>query len=486
MDEEKQEPEQEWMANEAAAYQRAERYLNSLIFGPPSPPPGTSQEEIRARAVARLARLRAFLAFLGNPQRAYRTIHVTGTSGKGSTTTITASILTAAGYRVGAHVSPYLQVATEKLQIDGRLISAGRYERLVDDMHRSVDEWVAAGRERPNYGEIWVAMTLRYFAEEQVDVAVVEVGAGGRFDVTNVLEPDVVAITSVGLDHTVTLGSTLEEIAWHKAGIIKPGSVAVTAVTGPETLPIIEEECRQTGADLVVVREGERYRDVRADADGTSFIDGATDEAMRITLPGTFQASNAAMAIEIARRFTHGHLPVETLRAGLAAARFPGRMELVQDNPRVLLDGAHNPEKVASLARNLEHLYPHQRKLIIFGALESKSHASMLASLSPLAGLVIATMPRVLAKPATDAAEIAAEVIGDVEVIIEPSPERAIEIALARAEPDDLVVVTGSLYLVGNIRERWYPSEAILSQSNCWPRTTPLGLWDPPLLAKET
>ncbi|HAX25399.1 MAG TPA: bifunctional folylpolyglutamate synthase/dihydrofolate synthase, partial [Chloroflexi bacterium] len=215
----------------------------------------------------------------------------------------------AAGYRVGAHVSPYLQVATEKLQIDGRLISAGRYERLVDDMHRSVDEWVAAGRERPNYGEIWVAMTLRYFAEEQVDVAVVEVGAGGRFDVTNVLEPDVVAITSVGLDHTVTLGSTLEEIAWHKAGIIKPGSVAVTAVTGPETLPIIEEECRQTGADLVVVREGERYRDVRADADGTSFIDGATDEAMRITLPGTFQASNAAMAIEIARRFTHGHLP---------------------------------------------------------------------------------------------------------------------------------------------------------------------------------
>ncbi len=276
MDDGKQDTEHERSAGHpagaVAAYQRAERYVNGLIFGPPSPPPGTPPEEIRARAVARLTRLRAFLAFLGNPQRAYRTIHITGTSGKGSTTTFAASILTAAGYRVGTHVSPYLQVATEKLQIDGLLIPPVRYERLVDDMRRSVEEWVASGRERPNYGEFWVAMTLRYFAEERVDVAVVEVGAGGRFDVTNVIEPDVVAITSVGLDHTVTLGSTLPEIAWHKAGIIKPGSVAVTAVTSAEALPVIEEESRKSGAGLVVVREGAQYRDVVADADGTSFI----------------------------------------------------------------------------------------------------------------------------------------------------------------------------------------------------------------------
>lgn len=469
MDDGKQEPEHAWATDEVGAYQRAERYVNGLIFGPPSPPPGTPPEEIRARAVARLARLRAFLAFLGNPQRAYRTIHITGTSGKGSTTTFVASILTAAGYRVGAHVSPYLQVATEKLQIAGRLIPPGRYERLVEDMRRSVDEWVASGRERPNYGEFWVAMTLRYFAEEHVDVAVVEVGAGGRFDVTNVIEPDVAAITSVGLDHTVTLGSTLPEIAWHKAGIIKPGSVAVTAVTSTESLPVIEEECRTTGAELVVVREDERYRDVHADADGTSFVDGATGERLRVELPGTFQATNAAMAVEIARRFTHDHLPVETIRAGLAAARFPGRMELVQHKPRVLLDGAHNPEKVASLARNLERLYAGRRILIVFGALESKSHREMIRSLSPLAGLIVATMPRVLAKPPTDAGDIAAEVTGGVEVVVEPSPERAIDIALERAGPDDLVVVTGSLYLVGNIRERWYPSDAILTQGTCWP-----------------
>ncbi len=465
------EPDRARGRDDVAAYQRAERYVNGLILGPPSPPPGTPPGEIRARAVARLTRLRSFLAFLGNPQHRYRSIHVTGTSGKGSTSTLTASILTAAGYRVGTHVSPYLQVATEKLQMNGRLIAPDRYERLVDDMRRSVEEWVAGGRERPNYGEFWVAMTLRYFAEEQVDVAVIEVGAGGRFDVTNVIEPDVAAITSVGLDHTVTLGSTLPEIAWHKAGIIKPGSVAVTAVTSPESLPIIEEECRKTGAELVVVREGERYRDVEADADGTSFIDGATGERLRVALPGTFQASNAAMAVEIARRFTHDHLPAETLRSGLAAARFPGRMELVQHNPRVLLDGAHNPEKVASLAGNLERLYRDRRKLIVFGALESKSHAEMIRSLSPLASLVVATTPRVLAKPPTAAAEIAAEVVGGVDVIVEPSPEKAIEVALERAGPDDLVVVTGSLYLVGNVREHWYPSEAILAQGTCWPES---------------
>ncbi len=136
----------------------------------------------------------------------------------------------------------------------------------------------------------------------------------------------------------------------------------------------------------------------------------------------------------------------------------------------VLLDGAHNPEKVASLARNLAQLYPDRRKLVIFGALDSKSHGEMIASLAPLAGLVVATMPRVLAKPPTEAAAIAGEVTAGVEVVVEPAPERALDIALERAGPDDLVVVTGSLYLVGNVRERWYPTAEILRQGTCWPR----------------
>lgn len=453
----------------AAAYARAEQYVNGLIFGPPSPPPGTPPAEIRARAVARLARLRAFLEYLGNPQRTYRTIHITGTSGKGSTTTLTSSILSAAGYRVGTHVSPYLQVATEKLQINGQLIAPHRYERLVDDMRQSIEAWVADGHERPNYGEFWVAMVLRYFAEEHVDVGVIEVGAGGRFDVTNVIEPDVAAITSVGLDHTVTLGSTLPEIAWHKAGIIKPGSTAVTGVTDPESLAVIEEEARVVGVELVHIRNGERYSDVRTESTGTSFVDAASGERLRVELPGEFQASNGAMAVEIARKFAGDRLTMDAIRSGLADARFPGRMEVVQQNPLVLLDGAHNPDKVASLVHNLQLIYPGRRKIVVFGALESKSHREMIGALAPLADLVIASMPQVLAKPAMDADEIAAEAPGDVETLVIPDPQAAISAALERAHDDDLVIVTGSLYLVGNIRERWYPSSAILKQGTCWP-----------------
>lgn len=452
-----------------AAYERAERYVNSLIMGPPSPAPGTPAEAIRERAVARLDRLRSFLAFLGDPQRRYRTIHVAGTSGKGSTSIITASILTAAGYRVGAHVSPYLQVATEKLQIDGRLIDPRRYAALVDSMRRSVEEWVALGNERPNYGEFWVAMTYLYFAEEAVDVAVIEVGAGGRFDVTNVIEPDVAAITSIGYDHMVTLGSTLPEIAWHKAGIIKPGSVAVTTVTEPEALPVIQQEASDRGVRMEQVLEGQAFDEVVTREAGTAFRDLASGQIFHVGLPGAFQARNAALAIAISREFHRADLAAAVIPRGLDAARFPGRMEVVQRSPLVLLDGAHNPEKVSSLARSLASLYPDRRRVLVFGALESKNVGEMLDLLVPLTDTLVATAPRVLAKPPTTAEDVAALAPAGMLVQTEPEPLEAVQQALDIAGPDDMVVVTGSLYLVGNVRERWYPTEWILEQGTCWP-----------------
>jgi dihydrofolate synthase/folylpolyglutamate synthase len=452
-------------------YQAAERYVTSLIMGPPSPPAGSSPEEIRARAIARLDRLRAFLDFLGNPQRAYRTVHIAGTSGKGSTSAFAASILSASGFRTGLHVSPYLQVATEKLQIDGALVSSERYARLVSDMRASVEAWVAAGHERPNYGEFWVAMTYRYFAEEQVDVAVIEVGAGGRFDVTNVIEPEVVAITSIGYDHMLTLGSTLPEIAWHKAGIIKPGSVAITAVTDPEPLRVIAAEAALHGVPLHHIRAGEAYDDITTDTSGTSFRDPFSGRRYRVTLPGTFQAVNAATAIAVARAFAPEHVTTDTLAAGLAATRFPGRMEVVQHQPLVLLDGAHNPEKVASLVRNLDLVFPERRRILVFGALESKSYAEMYATLAPSISALVATVPTVQAKPATTAEEIAVLAAPGLPVVVESDPPSAVARALGLATPADLVIVTGSLYLVGNVRDRWYPTADILEQGTSWPLT---------------
>lgn len=455
-------------AGALADYLDAERYVNGLIMGPPSPPPGTPPEVIRERAVSRLERLRAFLSFLGEPQRAYRTIHVAGTSGKGSTTTFSASILTAAGYRTGSHVSPYLQVATEKLQIDRRLVPAERYLDLVRSMRERVEAWVAAGNERPNYGEFWVAMMYRYFADERVDVAVVEVGAGGRFDVTNVIEPDVAAITSIGFDHMVTLGSTLPEIAWHKAGIIKPGSVAITAVTDPEPLQVIDAEAREQRVELRHVRQGDTFTDVVSDERGTTFMDVQSGRKFDVALPGTFQATNAATAIAICRAFDP-EVSNDAIATGLASATFPGRMEVVQTEPLVLLDGAHNPEKVASLVSNLRPLFGRRRVILVFGALESKSYADMFALLRPQVDVLVATAPKVLAKPSTTAEEIAALAPPDLKIVVEPEPAAAVSRAIDLAGPGDMVLVTGSLYLIGNVRERWYPMERILAQGTCWP-----------------
>lgn len=450
------------------AYEQAEAYVNGLIMGPPSPPPGTPVDEIRARAIARLDRLRAFLAFLGDPQQSYPTIHVAGTSGKGSTSTLTASMLTAGGYRTGLHVSPYLQVATEKLQIDGALIPAQRYATLVDAMRASVEEWVGLGNERPNYGEFWVAMTYRYFAEEAVDVAVIEVGAGGRFDVTNVIEPRVAAITSIGYDHVVTLGRTLPEIAWHKAGIIKPGAAVVTAVTDPDVLPVIDAEARLHAAPITYVKHGEAFTDVSSSNAETSFVDTASGQRFTLSLPGTFQATNAATALAICRLFDP-NISNDALKRGLAAGRFPGRMEIVQHDPLVMLDGAHNTEKVGSLVENVVRMYPERRIILVFGALESKSFREMFDLLSPHVGVLIATAPQVLAKPSIDASEIGALAPDRLLVEVVPDPIASITRALELAGPADLVLVTGSLYLVGNVRRRWYPTERVLEQGTSWP-----------------
>lgn len=451
-------------------YLAAEAYVNGLIFGPATPPPGASQAEIRQRATARLERLRSFLDFLGNPQRRYRTVHIGGTSGKGSTTAMVGSILHAAGYHVGVHVSPYLQVATEKLAIDGRLIGAARYRELVESMRAAVDAWVAAGNERPNYGEFWVAMTLQYFADERVDVAVVEVGAGGRFDVTNVVEPDVVAITSVGYDHMVTLGPTLPEIAWHKAGIIKPGCVAFTTVTEPQALPVIEEEARLVGVALRRLREGEDWGQVTTDVGGTAFTDLRSGGRFRAPLAGAFQAANAALAIAVCRAFDPGRVHDQAIAAGLAATRFPGRVEIVQQSPLVVLDGAHNPEKIGALVAGIDALFAGRRIVAVVGVLETKSHAEMLAILGPRVDALVATAPRVLAKPSVSAEALAAEASAHVATVhAEPDPDAAIDRALDMAGPDDLVLVTGSLYLIGNVRERWYPTARILEQRTSWP-----------------
>jgi dihydrofolate synthase/folylpolyglutamate synthase len=394
----------------------------------------------QARAEYRLARMRAMLAVLGNPLEHTPVVHVAGTSGKGSTATAIASVLTAAGYRTGLHTSPYLQVATEKLQIDRELIAGDAFADLVD---RTLDQLEAA-EFSASYGQLWIAMALSWLDQEGVDVAVIEVGAGGRFDLSNVVHPMVSVITEIGFDHMDTLGETIEEIAWHKAGIIEPFTPVVAAVSDPIALQVIERTAAGLGAGVHRI----------------------------VPTPGDFPHTNRATA-QLAVELLGFDIAPEDMADGLARAQIPGRTELVQHNPAVILDGAHNPQKIEALAAWYVREFPHARPVIVAGFLESKDARGMLHILTGLASALILTEPFIEDKSPTSAArlaEVTAELAYTGPVHIEPSPATAVEVAIELAHRiGQSVLVTGSLYLVGNVRGRWYPDDAVLLQRSPWP-----------------
>jgi dihydrofolate synthase/folylpolyglutamate synthase len=462
-----------------ARYRWASDFVNGLIQGPPLPRPGSTPDEIRARAIARLDRLRRFLAFLGNPQSRFRSIHVGGSCGKGSTSAYIASILTSAGYRTGLHVSPYIQVETEKLQIGRRLMPAERFADHVAALADEVERWRAQGGDRVTYGEFWVALTLFAFAREEVEMAVIEVGAGGRFDLTNVLMPDVTVITSVGIDHVRTLGRIISEIAWHKAGIIKPGRPVVTTVENRAALEVIEREAAEQHARLVKLTDGHDFRLESTGDTGTRLIDLRHRRLFHLPLSGTFQAANGAAAIGAVRSLDDlpgSPIDDELIADGLEQTRFPGRMEIIQRHPQVVLDGAHSPEKMANLAASVPLLGDPNRHILILGALDGHDYLAMAEIAGRLADEVIVTAPQAVERASAPATEIAQIIRGLGRPLdIVPDPLEAINLALIRARSEDQIVVTGSLYLVGTVRDRWYPSDDIVHCGTSWPRTGPDG-----------
>jgi dihydrofolate synthase/folylpolyglutamate synthase len=451
--------------------------MDALIEMTPSPT-DASREAVRERAEFRMGRLRRFLDRLGNPHRGYPIVHIGGTSGKGSTSTTLAGILTAAGYRTGLHTSPYLQTPLEKLQINGALVSAEGFIGLVETFFAEHDRWIADGEEPLTYGEGWGALTWLFFRHEQVDIAVVEVGAGGRYDLTNIITPTLSIITSVGIDHTQTLGTTVEQIAWHKAGIIKPGIPALSAVPDPAAQAIIEAEAREVGASLSRLDLAVDIADIETGPDGTSWTDRRSGARHHMRMCGSFQTHNGQTAVDAARILREGGMAIgdDAIEQGLLQARIPGRAEFVPDQLPVLLDGAHNPEKLAALAADVPALLPYRdggRRIGVVGLLDAKKGDEMLRALVPVVDLLVVTSPQVLgkeAKAAETVEQLAEEAGFTGEIIIEPEPRRALDRALEMANDAlDQVLVTGSLYLVGNVRERWYPERDIVAQRTPWP-----------------
>ncbi|MBI4497736.1 MAG: bifunctional folylpolyglutamate synthase/dihydrofolate synthase, partial [Chloroflexi bacterium] len=395
------------------AYRQAVAYVESFITGPAEAPGARDPAEQARLHARRLPRTAALLAALGDPHRRFGALHVAGTAGKGSTCTIMGSVLRAAGYRVGVYTSPYLQTAIEKVEVNGRPMSPHALVDLVADLRPVVEQAVREEAGPVAYAQLWAALAFTHFARQQVDWAVVEVGMGGRFDYTNVLTPAVVGISNVSFDHVTSLGPTLRDIAWHKAGIIKPEAAAVTGADQPEVLEVIAAECRQQGVRLTRSGPALTFR-VRAVSSAGGVFDYRGERwacaGLRVGLLGEHQIANAALALGMLERLEEEQgvvIPEEAVRAGLAQARIPGRLEIVQEHPLVVLDGAHNPDKAHRLREALLRLFPGRRIVLVLGMLSAKEADGILRELVPLADLTVTTAPSVLFKPAVPPQELA-------------------------------------------------------------------------------
>lgn len=412
-----------------------------------------------------LARVEALLGELGNPQRRLRGALIAGTNGKGSVVALVRAVLGEAGLRIGTMPKPHLVSYRERIAIDGRSLSPERFAAAVAAVLPAIGR-VAARLGEPTEFEVLTAAAFNELARAEIDLAIVEVGLGGRLDATNVLDAGVAVITNVQHDHERVLGATLAAIGAEKAAIVKPGNLAVTGAVGHGLRPI-RERCATLAVPLRRAGAGQEYRAVvrHAGWDGL-LIDAATPNGpitdLRLGLLGGHQAANAAVALAVldalaedaGRRGTR--LPVDeaAIRRGLAGARWPGRLELLPDTPlgRVLLDGAHNPAGARALAAALGELGM-RRFPLVFGAMRGKRVAATLRALAPLEPRPVFT--RVEDHGAHRPAQLlgAWQRIGGGEAYTAATPDAALRTAaLLRAAPDQPIVVAGSLYLVGAIR----------------------------------
>ncbi len=429
-----------------------------------------------------LSRIAALMDLLGSPQRGYASIHVAGTNGKTSVTRMIDALLTALHRRTGRITSPHLQLATERIAVDGRPITPRQYVDAFRDLEPYVtmvdDSSVGAGGPRLSKFEVLTAMAYAVFAEAPVDVAVVETGMGGTWDATNVIEPSVAVITPIAMDHADYLGDTLTKVAGEKAGIIKPAvddivpvdPIAILATQEPEAAAVLMARVAET--DVVVARQDSEFRVLeRRTAVGGQMVTlqglgGVYDEVF-LPLHGAHQAANAVLALAAVEAFfgagADRQLDIDAVRAGFAAVTVPGRLERVRSAPAVFLDAAHNPHGAAALARGLTEEFDFRRLVGVVGVMGDKDVVGMLTALEPVLDEVIVTTngsPRAL--DADTLGDLATTVFGEDRVQVREFLPDAVEAAVIAAEEvdDDSdaglsgvgVLITGSVVTAGAAR----------------------------------
>ena len=412
-----------------------------------------------------LDRIQAFTELLGEPQRSFRTVHLTGTNGKTSTSRMIETLLRALDLRTGRFTSPHLEKMSERISVDGEPLDDEAFVRAFNDV-AAYTHLVDAEQEHPlSFFETIVGMAYAAFADAPVDVAVVEVGMGGAWDATNVVDADVAVVLPIAVDHEKYLGSDPATIAVEKAGIIKPGSVAVLAEQTPEVAAVLLERAAEVGA--TVAREGVEFGVIsRTPAVGGQMVSlqglrGAYDDVF-LPLYGAHQAQNAAVALAAVESFGTGTLDEDLVRAAFAEVTSPGRLEIIRRSPTIVLDAAHNPHGAEALAAALEDSFAFSPLVGVLGVMEDKDHEGLLNALEPVLSYVVCTQnstPRSMSAAALGRA--AAEVFGEDRVSVVSDLAEAIDRAATLAEAQEAievsigsgaVLVTGSVVTVGEAR----------------------------------
>ncbi len=438
-------------------FQAAQSYLLGLI-----------NENASRRMPNRLDRIRAFLAALGDPQDRYPTIHVAGTSGKGSTSTMLAAALHASGRKTGLHTKPHLVSVTERARIDGVPVAPETFGDLIGEL-RDAAERIAGEHGRPTYYEMLLALAFVWFAREEVEVAVIEAGVGGTLDGTNVLRPRVAIVTNVALDHTEILGETIAEIARDKGGVAKPGVPLVTDARDPRAREELERAAASAGAPFHAIADEVRIEGRSGERYGQSFSAITPEDRYEIALPllGEFQQRNAATAIRALELAGDLRPSREAIEAGLARAMIAGRMEFFPSHPGVVFDIAHNPDKAQNLASALEQTFPDRRFTFVMAIGETKDALEVIRPFVALRSGFVFTTFSTPGKQAMRPQRLAS-IVGELGAWGKAfaDPVEAFAVARRFATADEIIVVTGSTFVVAQLREWWMTNVAASNASS--------------------